>query len=256
MKNKLFLFLYGFILVLLVSSCDLGPDETLSGQPDIRAAKRAPGLAANDFLSADNFNNIKLEIQYMEGYRPTDEMVNNLGNFLTGLVHKPLGVEIVVQEIGRLDQEKYSLMEIRQIEDENRTVYNMDEQLGVYVLILDGYFDEDTGTEYSLGVSHRSTSIVLMGKRIYENSGSFGKPSRGKLESTVMQHEIGHLLGLVDLGSPMLIDHLDEEYPGHCDNEDCLMYWAVQTRLINLRKDHIPSLGENCLNDLRANGGR
>ncbi|MDN3668770.1 hypothetical protein QWY93_05455 [Echinicola jeungdonensis] len=256
MRNKLLLFLNGLAIIFLVSSCDLGPDENLEDQPDIRAAKRAPGVSANDLLSANDFNSVQLEIQYMEGFRPTEEMVDKLGNFLIGLVNKPLGIEVIVQEIGGLDQEKYSVQEIRQIEDENRTAYNVGEKLGVYVLILDGYFDEDTGTEYSLGVTHRNTSVALMGKRIFENSGGFGKPSRGKLESTVMQHEIGHLLGLVDLGTPMVIDHLDEDYPGHCDNEDCLMYWAVQTRIINLREDVIPGLGENCLNDLRANGGK
>ena len=43
--------------------------------------------------------------------------------------------------------------------------------------------------------------MVIFGKTIHDNSGALGQTSRTKLESTVLDHEFGHILGLVDIGS-------------------------------------------------------
>ena len=43
-------------------------------------------------------------------------------------------------------------------------------------------------------------------------------------------HEVGHLLGLVDL----VLDtgRADPEHPGHSSNRSSVMYWAVESTLI------------------------
>ncbi len=48
---------------------------------------------------------------------------------------------------------------------------------------------------------------------------------------------------------------MDEAHPNHCDNKNCLMYYATQTSgLIN--NNSLPALDADCVNDLRANGGK
>ena len=100
--------------------------------------------------------------------------------------------------------------------------------------------------------------MALFEKVIRENTGRIGRPSATTVESTVLMHEFGHLLGLVDNGSPALQDHVDEEHGAHCTNENCLMYYAIQTTgfLTNLTGGTIPALDGNCLQDLKANGGK
>ncbi|UCS95698.1 hypothetical protein KZP23_04040 [Echinicola marina] len=223
----------------------------------IKAAKRGVGASSNEILSANKFSSIDLEIQYMEGFQPNQASIGTIVNWMEDLVNKPDGINVRMKSIPAVGQEDYSLDEIRAIEDNNRSSYNSGSELGLYILVLDGYFDEDTETEFSLGISHRNTSLTLMGQRILENSGRVGKPSKEKLESTVLEHELGHLMGLVNLGSNMLIEHEDEEHDHHCDNSHCLMYWAVETNVLyNAVNNDIPVLDQNCINDLKANGGK
>lgn len=109
-----------------------------------------------------------------------------------------------------------------------------------------------------LGVAYRNTSLCIFGKAIQSNSGSIGQASRVKVESTVLNHEAGHILGLEDIGTPMAINHKDPSHPDHCNNSNCLMYYAAETTDILgfLITGNIPALDQNCKNDLKANGGK
>src|SRR5207237_5065751 len=103
---------------------------------------------------------------------------------------------------------------------------------------------------------YRNTSIALFGKTIHDNSGAVGQSSRTKLEATVLEHEIGHLLGLTDVGSPMQTPHKDATHGNHCDNSNCLMYYAAETTdvLGFLITGNIPSPDAHCIADMHANG--
>lgn len=73
-----------------------------------------------------------------------------------------------------------------------------------------------------------------------------------------MNHEFGHLFGLVNIGTDMVENHEDTEHSKHCDKNNCLMYYASETTEIAsfLIGNDIPELDENCKNDLIANGGK
>jgi predicted Zn-dependent protease len=122
-------------------------------------------------------------------------------------------------------------------------------------LVLDGSYADNNQV---LGIAYRNTSMAIFGGTIADNSGGVSQPTRSKLESTVMNHEFGHLLGLVNLGSNMVDNHQDSSNGKHCDNSDCLMYYASETTEIAsfLIGNDIPALDQNCKNDLIANGGK
>jgi len=46
---------------------------------------------------------------------------------------------------------------------------------------------------------------------------------------SVVTHEFGHLVGLVDNGAPMVNAHEDPDHKGHSGNKDSVMYWAVES---------------------------
>ena len=94
--------------------------------------------------------------------------------------------------------------------------------------------------------------MSILGKTIHDNSGGLGQASRTKLESTVLEHEFGHILGLVDLGSPMQTNHKDAAHGNHCNNTNCLMYYASETTDILgiLITGNIPPLV--CIGDPRS----
>ena len=253
-----------FVLLMAISitfySCDrnLEEDLTKTSAKDVRAAKRPIGTSAREILTDTEFTSIELEIQYVVGFEPHGELINDIKLFLEELIHKPGGVEIYTSAIAPINQESYTLREIRDIEDANRNTYNVGKKLGMYILFLDGYSSDDTNANFTFALVHRNTSVAMFAKRMRERSGGLNEPSRALLEKTVTRHELGHLMGLVNVGSGMVHNHEDERNPGHCDNTECLMYWAVESRgvLNMLDGKKMPVLDENCRKDLKANGGK
>jgi hypothetical protein len=147
---------------------------------------------------------------------------------------------------------------VQAVEDANRKYFSSGDQLAAYFLFVDGNSAEDTGSFQILGQAHRNTSMVLYEKTVQALSGGLGKPSTATLESTILLHEFGHILGLVNVGTPMQSQHQDTANGHHCSSTHCLMYYAVDTSdfLSNLLGGSIPSLDAGCLQDLKANGGK
>ena len=114
-----------------------------------------------------------------------------------------------------------------------------------------------TGGNDIFGLAYWNTSICLFGKNIIENSGGADQISRTVLLSTLLQHEFGHLLGLVAQGSPPQSDHRDSAHGAHCTTGNCLMNYGIETiSSTGSANNFIPSLDISCTADLKANGGR
>lgn len=213
---------------------------------------RAVGSSAKELLSSDKFKSVKVEVQHMTGFAPDAAALNHLQNFLAAIVNKPDGIAIVTKEIAATGDGTLSAEEVHAIEKANRTAFTTGTELAVYLLYTNGNYTENN----VLGVAYRNTSAAVFGKKMRDNSGGLGQTSRTKLEATVLEHEIGHLLGLVDVGTPMQTAH--KQNGNHCNNQNCLMYYASETTdvLGLLLTGNIPSLDGDCLNDLKANGGK
>ncbi|MBZ4191484.1 zinc-dependent metalloprotease [Niabella beijingensis] len=241
--------------VLAVCGCSK-KDTPFNNNPDADAAAytKPVGAASKDLLTSTPFSSLIVEIQYIRGYAPDGAALDQLKQFLANRLHKPGGITITTTIIADPGKTTLSLSQIKEIENNNRTVFNSGTQLSVYILYSNSDFT-DAGT---LGIVYRNTSAALMGKKIHENSGGFGQVSRTKLEATVLEHEIGHLLGLVDLGSPMQSAHKDAAHGNHCSNEQCLMFYASETTDVFgfLSRNNPPALDAGCIADLKANGGK
>ena len=73
--------------------------------------------------------------------------------------------------------------------------------------------------------------------------------------TTLLEHEFGHLLGLVGQGTPMQIDHRDAVNGAHCNNPGCLMFYTIET--MSAGSNYVsPDFNANCKADLKANGGK
>ncbi|MGC4102761.1 M12 family metallo-peptidase [Ferruginibacter sp.] len=215
---------------------------------------KAVGASANELLSATKYTSAIIEMQYMPGYQPDVSSVNNLVNFINLLANKPGGITVVQSAIASGGKSVYSLDDVAAIEKTNRTKYNSGTQIALNFLYVDGNYTTDN----VLGFAYRNTSMCIFAKKVADNSGGIGQVSRTKLESTILEHEMGHLLGLVNLGSAMQTAHEDAANAKHCNNSNCLMYYEVQTTGIMgpLMNGNIPALDANCRADLHANGGK
>ncbi len=243
------------VLILFVTIGCSKKDSDYANNPGASDLHNKPvGASANEILASAKYTSLKIEVQYMTGYPPDAGALNHLQAMLSGLLKKPSGISIVTKEIPASANTTLSVNDVILVEKNNRTVFTSGNEIALYVLYTNGNYTDNN----VLGVAYRNTSVVLFGKKIQDNSGGIGQASRTKLVATVVEHEMGHLLGLVDIGSPMQNNHKDPAHGNHCNNANCLMYYASETSDILgfLITGNIPSFDANCLADLHANGGQ
>lgn len=246
-------------MVLILPACEKDNDANGNNNANDRSANRqAVGESANDLLAQNQYERLVVEVQYPSGYAPRQQALDNMENFLNKHLNKPEGLNVLQSQISGLGDDAYSIEEIRNIEDDTRTMYTDSNTITIYILFVDGKRKKDSNKQTTLGAAYYNTSAVLFEETIRNLSGGIGEPDRDKLETAVLNHEASHLLGLVDNGTPMQQDHKDDENGAHCDVEDCLMYYAVETGDVvsNLVGSSVPSLDQQCQNDLEANGGK
>lgn len=210
------------------------------------------GKSAHDLLSSETYQTLNIEIQYMPGMQLQPTSVNNLVGFLNTYLNKST-INVTQTEVNSFAKDTVSLNNVFSYELQNRTVYSLSSIISVYVLVADA---KDSSAFNVLGTAYLNTSIVLFEKTIHETSGGFGQASTVKIESGVLEHEFGHLLGLVDLGSPMVTNHEDVSHAHHCINKNCLMYYEIETSGLMGLSDTPPPLDADCIDDLKANGGK
>jgi len=211
-------------------------------------------ITPNDFLSSDKYEKLEIEIVYVEGYKPESNTVDHLQNFLKDRLNKSGGITVIYKSISSPGKAYYTIDDIQRVEKKQRENYTKGKTLSAFVFFADAPYSAAN----TLGVAYGSTSLAIFERTVNDNSGGIGQPSKYVLEATASEHEFGHLLGLVDNGTKMVNAHLDNAHPKHCSDQNCLMYYAVETTdiLSNLSGGNIPELDANCINDLRANGGK
>lgn len=259
-QRGIFLFvLCAFPLFITVcSDTATGPNDKQGPQSESYSHTTQAGTAANDFLADSNFRHLVIEVDYMSGYAPNSQALDSLKAFLEQRLYK---TSVDIQdptEIASRDEERYTADEIRQIEEEERSAFTIGDTLAAYMVIVDGKYEERD----LLGIAYYNTSNAFFGPSYEEASSGIGPPSRYQIEAISFRHEFGHLFGLVNIpnsGTDMQTPHQDTGNGHHCDNENCLMYYATErTNLITgtLSGEEITPLDANCLADLKANGGR
>ncbi|WP_369048294.1 membrane metalloprotease [Tenacibaculum sp. UWU-22] len=250
-----------FLLVVLFGSCTQDQQIIINQNPTNFANRQTTGAAANDLLSDNTYTSMVVELVYVDGFEPSKEAVDNFISFIKERTYKPEGIILKKRAISSPGKTVYTINEIAEIEKKQRRYYNTDNQIALWVYFSDGKSDKDSESDNTavLGTAYWSTSFVVFEKTVQGFSDSSFEPKRAVLETTVINHEFGHLLGLTNLGTTMHQNHEDTDHPKHCNNKDCLMYWASESgaNISNLvGMGSAPNLDANCIADLKANGGK
>lgn len=247
-----------FALTLSCSQQDSPNGATVGGNL-VSNNKKATGSSSYDLLAEDTFKSMVVEVVYVQGYEPSTAAINNFVSFLNERVNKSQGISIVKRAIASSGKATFTNEEIIAIEDANRTKYNTSNQIAVWAFFVDGESASNTSSGLVLGTAYRNTSFVIYEKTIQGLSDSPFKPSRSLLETTVMTHEFGHILGLTNLGAKLQSDHEDIDHAKHCNVKSCLMYWSAESGsgITNMVSGGTaPKLDAQCIADLKANGGK
>ncbi|MES1218236.1 MAG: hypothetical protein ABUT20_22210 [Bacteroidota bacterium] len=214
------------------------------------------GASAKDLLSSIKYTSLEIELQYLsEDNKPGSDVLDHFKAMLEQRLNKPGGITIVTTQI-KPSTISFGLDQIKSVEETSRTVFTEGNKLAVYILYLNGYYASDS---LVLGAAYRNTSIVVFGKSINDYSAG-DSLKRTVFDATVLEHEFGHLLGLVDEGTPLQSDHKDAANGNHCTNINCLMYFAVMDGSHDAQYSgglaSVPVMDSACIDDLRANGGK
>ncbi|HLF16876.1 MAG TPA: hypothetical protein VI796_05540 [Candidatus Thermoplasmatota archaeon] len=215
-------------------------------------------VGPRDYLRDSTYTRWVIEMDYVEGERPSDDVLNLLQQRMAALAHKPDGV--AVERGDELDAtgDVWTAESLRELSRDHRTVDTGGSTVATHVLFLDGsYTDED-----ALGVTLGHGLVAIFSERVREVCPALAVPpclyTAEDILRAVVVHEFGHVLGLVNNGVPMQTDHEDEGHPGHSDSPDSVMYWAVETADVLQRlSGGLPTqFDANDRADLREAGGK
>lgn len=259
-------YLIYFLGFIFISTASISCKEEDDGAANPRAENRKQlGLSASGLLSSDIYKSMTVELVFTPTSRPTPETISNITTFLTERTNKPDGITIVETLIDAPNGAPFTIEEIREIEDENRTQYSQENNIAVYIFFANGGSSNDTPTTLTLGTAYQNTSLVIYQETLVSLINANPEASLSRLESIVTEHEFGHLFGLVNIQDDDIHpkNHEDPDNGRHCVVEGCLMFFQSATLKSEINKmvrassqKNIPVFDPLCIADLQAKGGK
>ncbi len=220
-------------------------------------------------ISADPFPRLVIEVDYVAGREPRATSVTQLEAVLAEILDKPGGVEVVLdQQLDTLGRtHAWTVDERLALADATFDLVVPADTIKIHALFVDGHAAEDDAMDgVLLGVAWGHESIMMFRDTLDGGCnglvvGALVEQLCAEAEQLIWQHEVGHVVGLVDADLPMQVDHLDHT-PGagkHDVSHDCVMYReyegldALDTVLDRLLGGGPPiELDAACLADLDA----
>lgn len=219
-----------------------------------------PGSRAADFVSG-RYAKLTVEVDWVvdgtTDYKPSLAVLSWLDQRLEARLSKPGGIQVVHGNAVQAASSAYTLSEIRAAESANRATHTGGDTASIWMFVTNRYLQPSNPGAVVAGVAYSASSVAIFAESI-----SGGSPFPGvndAVEEITMLHEVGHLLGLVNLGTPMVHPHEDAAHSGHSGNSRSVMYWEVEgPGLASLiAAGNAPDdFDANDIEDLRAIGGK
>lgn len=186
----------------------------------------------NHYLQGDTFSRLVLEVDSVDGYGPMAEAESGMITKISPLVDKPDGIEAVHDEniVSRGEDHAWSFAELDELADQTNNLSVGDNTIKMHVLFVDGHYEKDSDGGKVLGLAWGGKNIAIFKKTIRDNCRGIltGNELCKFAEQAIWTHEVGHVLGLVNNGVPAQSNHHDVEHGHHCNNDECVMYWAYE----------------------------
>ena len=205
----------------------------------IEDVERFPDLVSRAFREATSgcpgpvhlqFQGQEGEIDAQEGVEVDEAAVEHLLAVLARVVDKPDGI---VREGGNTfvsDRTSWTADDLRAATAANRTTTTTDDRVSVHLLYVAGSHADEDGQTNAIGLAYSASTAALFPQRWQGVASLLG--SARAIERAVLVHELGHLLGLVNIGYESDVDHEDPDHPGHSSNRGSVMFHAIETTLI------------------------
>jgi len=209
------------------SAVDPGPTTTTapgSDPPPATLDASGPvGSFSPALLRADRSQRLVVEVHADDDLQPRRATLEHVSAVLADVSGKPVDVVVVAGPGG--GARAWTADDLVAAADAGATTAQGGGVAVLRLLFVPGTFEGDDGV---LGVAVRGDVAAVFLDRVHAAGGLLGG-SEG-IEVSVTTHEVGHLLGLVDL----VLDtgRADPEHPGHSRNAGSVMYWAVESDVV------------------------
>ena len=221
------IFVITIILVLATPGCLDSLKDSVVSCDNITAECRYEILRGNEY------SKIHIEVNYVTGNSPESDALNLLKQRIQEVTDKST-ITVSQSSFGSTDN-SYTLEEILELEDKQRTRFKSGNTFVIHILYLNGEYSDNDQT---LGLAYSGTSFAIFKEKIED--AAFLLISAKDIEKSVIVHEFGHLLGLVNNGYQSPHDHEDPQHPHHSNNEESVMYWAIESQDIGNQIDGEP----------------
>ncbi|UCG69170.1 MAG: hypothetical protein JSV09_15530 [Thermoplasmata archaeon] len=184
------------------------------------------GDFAEDYLSGSKYTRLIIEVDYVEGHAPSSKAMETLKARINSYCDKE-NVLILEKRI-TTSKSSYSLEDIKDLEKEHRDYHKSGSDIIAYVLYLNGQYSEN---EDVLGIAYGASSMAIFNEKIHDLSIPFWATTlvdHGDYEKSVLVHEFGHLLAMVNIGYESDRNH-EGSYRHHCVHDECVMYHSIET---------------------------
>ena len=181
------------------------------------------GSLNHQYLQSNSFPRLVVEIDSAESTPGSDNAVSVLISTIKMYADKPRGI---IQSGGNkfsTQKAKYTAQDLLELAKQNRSSYSQGDTVSLYILYVNGSFAEN---EDALGVALNASVFVIFKDRISQATTALVLAS--EIERAVLIHELGHLLGLVNINYQSSRNHEDSGHPKHANNTNSVMYWAVE----------------------------
>lgn len=185
-------------------------------------ASGPPGSAAPLFLRPSPASSLVVEISANDGVAPASETLDHV----TSVLHDVSGKQVAVTAGRRVPaRDTWTADDLRHAADVAATTPQGGGHAVLRVLFLHGRWADSDSV---LGISVRGDVAAIFVDRVAEAA----DPLVGSttIEVAATTHEVGHLLGLVDLYLNKNRD--DPQHPGHSTDKNSVMYWAVESTVV------------------------
>ena len=210
-----------------VAGSSVGTDPPAAADADARWLKYSRG---------DEYPRLEFEVDTVAGLEPRDAASAPVLAALGRSIDKPGG--IALRSDGQLEargqDHVWSFDELAALADATFEDRSDGGRISIHLMFVDGHYQDDSDQSSVLGLAWDHRHIALFKDNIARSCnarstlGLLDAAAGQRAEAAVWLHEVGHVLGLVDNGLPMVTNHRDPDpaHGRHDADQHCVMYWA------------------------------
>jgi hypothetical protein len=177
---------------------------------------------ARTYLRRSPASALTVEVDWIEGRDPSPSALDHLGSVLNRELDKS-GISMRRDNRIAGNRSSWTLADLVALERANRAGHSSGSRATMWICYVGGSFAANPN---ALAVTFSASAAVIFRDRIDDAASALVLAPA--IERSVLLHEVGHILALVNIGYRSRFDHEDTAHPNHSNDTASVMYWAVE----------------------------